>query len=144
MPDQNRRQRANLKIAQDLKASAPLGSPAVQASITITTDLKNESFSVDISTFCFAEAEGNYIDLYYLEEEVLKRHTYRIRLSAFESQLATDSLVRCHRSFVVNLAQVTKVSGNAQGLTLHFANTEATVPVSRKYLHTVKAYFDRQ
>jgi DNA-binding LytR/AlgR family response regulator len=48
-----------------------------------------------------------------------------------EQKVPDPKLFRCHRSFIVNLAQVKSVSGNAQGYRLHFSDPSITIPVSR-------------
>jgi DNA-binding LytR/AlgR family response regulator len=45
--------------------------------------------------------------------------------------------VKCHRSCIVNLDKVVKVSGNAQGFKLHLKETDFVVPVARKYSEVV-------
>ena len=72
----------------------------------------------------------------------MKKVTYRIQLSEFETQLKeASSLVRCHRSYMVNLKKVKNVSGNAQGLKLELINQSEIIPVSRKYIPIVKQFF---
>ena len=105
----------------------------------ISTGLKNETFSFNENDFNYAIAVGNYIDMYSLDENTLKKVTYRVTLSSFEIQLKEASnLVRCHRSYIVNLKKVKNISGNAQGLKLELINQSEIIPVSRKYLHIVK------
>jgi DNA-binding LytR/AlgR family response regulator len=38
---------------------------------------------------------------------------------------------RCHRAYIVNLAAVEHVSGNAQGYKLHLKDVAELIPVSR-------------
>lgn len=108
----------------------------------ISTDLKNETISFKEDDFNYALADGNYIDMCILVEDTLKKVTYRITLSSFEAQLEkTSSLIRCHRSYLVNLKKVNHISGNAQGLKLEIKNQLETVPVSRKYMPIVRQFF---
>ena len=56
-----------------------------------------------------------------------------------EKQLAAcPGFFRCHRMYLVNLAHVHWVSGNAQGLKLHLTDLEEAVPVSRSLTNTIK------
>ena len=105
----------------------------------ISTDLKSETFSFKENDFNYAIAVGNYIDMCSLDENTLKKVTYRVTLSSFEIQVKESSnLIRCHRSYLVNLNKVKNISGNAQGLKLELINQSEIIPVSRKYLHIVK------
>ena len=113
-----------------------------ETSHKISTDLKDESFSFNEDDFYYAVAVGNYIDLCLLVENTLKRVTYRLTLSSFEAQLEeSSSLIRCHRSYLVNLKKVENISGNAQGLKFKLKNQSELVPVSRKYIPIVRQFF---
>ena len=115
----------------------------IQKSTTwsISTDLKNETFSFEDCNFSHAIAVGNYIDLYLSNEGKVTRNTYRITLSSFEKQLDAPHLRRCHRSYLVNLKKVVNVSGNAQGLKLALSDGTSIVPVSRKYIPIIRQFF---
>ncbi len=110
---------------------------------SITTDLKDETFSFDDQYFSHAIAVGNYTDLYLKEEDKMQCKTYRITLSNFESQLNATHLKRCHRSHIVNLNKVDHVTGNAQGLKLTISCGEMIVPVSRKYIPVIRQFFTK-
>jgi DNA-binding LytR/AlgR family response regulator len=59
----------------------------------------------------------------------------RISLKQFELQIADfPSFFRCHRAYLVNLAQIKNVSGNSQGYFLSFQDATEKVPVSRAQL----------
>jgi hypothetical protein len=108
----------------------------------ISTDLKHECFSFNEDDFNYAIAVGNYIDVSILVENTLKRVTYRVTLSSLEEQLEeSTSLIRCHRSYLVNLKKVENISGNAQGLKLKLKNQLKLIPVSRKYIPIVRQFF---
>ncbi len=107
-----------------------------------STDLKNETITFSEADFNYAAAVGNYIDMCIFVENTLKKITYRVTLSSFEAQLEeSSSLIRCHRSYLVNLNKVKNISGNAQGLKLELKGQSEIVPVSRKYIPAVRQFF---
>ena len=110
----------------------------------ISTDLKSETFSFKENDFNYAIAVGNYIDMCSLDENTLKKVTYRVTLSSFEIQVKESSnLIRCHRSYLVNLNKVKNISGNAQGLKLELINQSEIISVSRKYIPVVNQFFQK-
>ena len=109
--------------------------------LLISTDLKNETFFLNTDTFSHAIAVGNYTDVYLTDKDKLICHTFRITLSTFETQLDALHLMRCHRSYLVNLKKVANVTGNAQGLKLNLNDNESLIPVSRKYISAVRQFF---
>ena len=115
-----------------------------EATHQISTDLKNETLSFIENDFNYAISDGNYTDICFLDENTLKRVTYRVTLLSFETQLKeASSLIRCHRSYLVNLNKVKNISGNAQGLKLELINQSETIPVSRNYIPIVKQFFQK-
>ena len=134
---------SNLKLANNiLKNKKEFLKDSKEATYQILTDLKNETFSFSEHDFNYAIADGNYTDINSLDENTLKKVTYRVTLSSFETQLKeASSIVRCHRSYMVNLKKVKNVSGNAQGLKLELINQSEIIPVSRKYIPIVKQFF---
>ena len=78
-----------------------------------------------------------------MQNEKLKKTLLRGSLSRFEEQAHHPDVVRCHRSFVVNLRQVASVSGNAQGYKLQLQNYPSPIPVARRYGDLVAGYFKK-
>ncbi|MEM6807571.1 MAG: LytTR family transcriptional regulator DNA-binding domain-containing protein [Bacteroidota bacterium] len=110
-------------------------------SFRVSTQIKGESFEIKEDSFLFAKSDGNYIEVF---ESGQKSKLYRMNLSELEMQLSgSDYFLRCHRSFLVNATYILKVSGNAQGLKLGLKDGKSSVPVSRKYIASIKAYLER-
>ena len=142
--DMARKNRVHQQAANAIRLpQSEKGIPPTPWFQNIVTDLKTESFTLDANTFMYAMAVGNYIELFSWSDQQIRAHTYRISLSAFENQIKAPHLLRCHRSFLVNLRKVTEVTGNAQGLKLHLLGMQTVVPVSRKYISTVRDFFAR-
>jgi hypothetical protein len=100
--------------------------------IPVKTPLLSESFDLNLSQLIYVRAEGNYLNFYFLHTPPLMK---RMTLNALENLLKEESqILRTHRSYLLNLRFVEKVSGNAQGYKVKLTGTEATVPVSRNYL----------
>ena len=134
--------KSNIELAANIKKDFLKDSK--EAIHQISTDLKNETFSFNENDFNYAKADANYTDIYSLDEIKLKKVTHRVTLSSFETQLKeSSSLIRCHRSYLVNLNKVKNVSGNAQGLKLELINQSETIPVSRKYIPIVNQFFQK-
>jgi DNA-binding LytR/AlgR family response regulator len=52
-------------------------------------------------------------------------------------------IMRCHKSYMVNLKFVRDISGNAQGYKLHIPALNFPVPVSRSYQDRVLQALER-
>lgn len=105
--------------------------------IVLEGENKQETVHLSANELLFIKAEGNYVDVVTMNQEGHSgNHLLRNSLRAIESQLNSwnASIVRCHRSYLVNCTRISQVKGNAQGLILSFESVKQEVPVSRKYV----------
>jgi DNA-binding LytR/AlgR family response regulator len=98
----------------------------------LKSDSEKESVQLFLNDLFFIESADNYCRVYYRREKKIISVMLRSTLKRFEDQLKYPEVFRCHRTYVVNLRNVHKVSGNSQGYRLHFKDFDQTVPVSRK------------
>lgn len=125
----------NIKRAQLLANQLP---PATVGE-TITLQIQEESVKaspivMQLSQFVYAQSEGNYVAIYYLDEGTLSRKLIRLSLKQLEIQLEELSQIkRCHRSFLINIQHITSIDGNARSLTIQLEKVAKSIPVSRSF-----------
>lgn len=109
--------------------------------VIISSQNVSEHFSADAHNILYVRSIDNYVKIFYVEETV--RHVViRTPLKNVESELKPfPSFIRCHRSYIANLDNVYKVSGNAQGYKLHIKNVDELVPVSRQCNEMIRQRF---
>ena len=103
---------------------------------------QQEQLMVDLEQLLFVKAEGNYVELATISDDgELEQTLLRASLKSVESQLSgwSDSVLRCHRSYLVNRTKILKAEGNAQGLMLTLRQSMHSVPVSRKYVEVFRS-----
>jgi DNA-binding LytR/AlgR family response regulator len=88
----------------------------------------------------FARAADNYVEVFHLHDGAHRRTVIRSSLKAVSEALEPRGgrFMRCHKSHLVDLHKVLRVSGNAQGLRLHLTGVEQPIPVSRQLSGTVR------
>lgn len=101
--------------------------------------IEKQAFGISSDQILYFESLQNYVNLYHLMDGKVVKLTQRATLKSCEQMVLDTSLVKCHRSYIVNRAKVVNVAGNAQGLKLSFNGTEEVVPVSRNYISIFKA-----
>lgn len=80
----------------------------------------------------YVEALQNYIRIGFINAEGKQQEQVeRATLKQFEEQAIATSIVRCHRSFMVNRSAIISTSGNAQGLLLTLTDCNKVIPVAR-------------
>ncbi len=82
----------------------------------------------------YLEASDNYVSIKYLRDGQLKSVLVRNTLKNYEQEFENSILLRCHRSFMVNIKKVSMVrkEGHKMNLILESPENEI-IPVSRGY-----------
>ena len=89
---------------------------------------------MQLSEFVYAKSEGNYVKIYYLDDNVLIHKLIRLSLKQLEIQLENLSQIkRCHRSYLINMQHITSIDGNARSLTIQLDKVATSIPVSRSF-----------
>ena len=110
--------------------------------IHLQSDNGKDIISITQNSLLFIEAQDNYVAIQYLENETSKKELLRTTMKTLEEKLKPYSVIRCHRSFMVNLNNIEKVIGNAHKLNLYVTNSRLPVPVSRSYIPKIKTLLD--
>lgn len=100
--------------------------------IRLVADNGKDFFEILSQKLIYIQAAGNYIEVYYEKDNLLKKTLLRCTLKRTQEILkAKNDFFRCHRLYIVNLQRVRNVSGNSQGLKLHLKGVNDLIPVSR-------------
>ncbi len=127
----------------DLAVNKPLTETRLSETLTFLAENEKDELTVAVSDLLFIESADNYSEIVFVQNENIKKSLLRGSLSRFEEQAHHPEVVRCHRSFVVNLQQVESISGNAQGYKLQLRVGSSPVPVARRYGDLVAGYFKK-
>lgn len=95
-------------------------------------DLK---ISIMLENLLYIESADNYATIYYLNKSRLSRFLIRNSLKWMEENLTKETpLVRCHRSYIVNIDKVKILKKIKGGLVLELdAESTPDIPVSKTY-----------
>ena len=115
-----------------------------QTGISVTihdTRVRGNDVTLPINDLLYIEAQKNNVVVGYLVDGKLKKSELQTSLTAVLSDLGEyDNIFQCHRSFVVNLNNITKAYGNSNGYTMELGGGLATVPVSRSFVGKLKSF----
>ena len=93
------------------------------------------------SNVLYIEAADNYTVIHYLsgdKEDTLILHN---SLKNIADTFSSEGMVRCHRGYLVNLANVKYVRKEKDGLVLEIAYCDRLIPVSKTYAEEVVRQF---
>lgn len=94
--------------------------------------------SVAKENLLYIESADNYICIWYQKNEMLKKQLMRITMKEISEQLADTNVVRCHRSYMVNLDLVKVMRREKENLFLELGVAGVKeIPISKTYGESV-------
>ena len=109
-------------------------------------DEKGEiKISIVLDNLLYVDSADNYATIHYLNKSKLSHYLIRNSLKWMEEHLTKNSpLVRCHRSYIVNLDKVKVLRKTKDGFFLEMdALNSPDIPVSKTYYENVMAKFSK-
>ncbi|MBN2519644.1 MAG: LytTR family transcriptional regulator [Bacteroidales bacterium] len=93
------------------------------------------SVKIPIESILYISSADNYIVINYNDNNKKKHKLLRNTLSAVEEQLIKKNvdIKRCHKSYLVNLQLIKKITGNAAGYKIQLKGLDNPIPVSKSY-----------
>lgn len=137
---QNRMLSINLKEAQEFNNNL-YSKEEVTGNETISLVAENDKDRLEInpSQLLYIESTGNYIEIFYIQNDNLSSSLLRSTIKRTEQQLeAFPNILKCHRAFMINTHKIAQVKGNSQGIKLVLKHTETEIPVSRNFSKSLK------
>ncbi len=140
----NSQLRKNLAEAQAINQALSKGEQNISKEkanlIKLHSDNKKEELLLNVKQFYFAESAANYVTLYYKNENAIQKQMLRTTMKKISSDLEGNSqIIRCHRSFILNLNHVEKVVGDSRAYEITMKDNAGKIPVSRSYIPTIKS-----
>ncbi len=119
-------------------------SPLVETNLFVLTDdtLKDKVvFTMD--ELLFIKSDDNYIEVYLRKGKIdFEKKLIRCPLKAAELKLVNHTVLRCHRSYLVNMRKCSSIKGNSQGYSLLFEGILEQIPVSRSKSDEVRSVWN--
>lgn len=90
--------------------------------------------SVAKENLLYIESADNYICVWYKKNEILKKQLLHITMKEISEQLADTNIVRCHRSYMINLDLVKVMRREKSNLFLELEEPGVReIPISKTY-----------
>ncbi|MCQ2144385.1 MAG: LytTR family transcriptional regulator [Bacteroidales bacterium] len=126
---------ANRALREEYEAlRAGIGSEDQSGKLLLHDYKGDPAIALDADSIFYMEAQDNYVQIYYESEG--KQHKYMLRCPTqkLESAIAGTTLVRCHRSYIVNLGHLEQFMRGHNCATIVLDNPDRKeVSVSKSY-----------
>lgn len=124
------------------KPDSATESPAMSKIVNFFDEKNELQLSLRLDNIYYIESAENYVHIYYRNKESVERFTLRSPLKKQQEKLEKYGFIRCHRSFLVNFANILLLRKDKNGPYLDFGQDGLQqIPISKTYLDAVTAYF---
>lgn len=132
-----------LREANDIIADLRKGSERNEAGAIRFADEKgNVKLVVGAERVISIESAGNYVTILYDNDGKLVRYSLRNTLKSIEEICKSNGLVRCHRSFFVNLSKIKIIRRTPEGIYAEIDRSGVEdIPVSKTYASELMRLF---
>ena len=112
------------------------GGSGVIKTLTGTT---SEKITLSIDDLLFIETMGNYVKVCHMRDGRVSTDMLRATSKQMEDELRSfPMIVRCHRAFLVNLAQVEQIVAKSGSMQVIIKHSHDSIPVSRSNVTQIK------
>ena len=100
--------------------------------------------TISADSLYYMESQDNYVKIFYMNHGKLMSYMLRCRTKAIEENLAETSMVRCHRSYMVNVMKINNIrkKGKARYVVLDNSDIKP-IPVSKSYFKNLIGKIER-
>lgn len=90
--------------------------------------------AVEESALYYIESQDNYVRIYYELDGRLESYMLRCKTQTLEESLLGTSLMRCHRSYIVNMRKISRFKHEHERAKITLSHPSAKpIPVSKSY-----------
>ncbi len=115
------------------------------SSVITIASLTNESLTIDPQDISYIEANDNYATIYWYDSGVLTKKMLRVTLKNIEKQLLASSyIVRCHKSYMINLNEEMQIVGNTRESYFESSYLSIRIPISRSKRKSISTLFEAE
>lgn len=111
-------------------------------SVTISDhNVRGNDLTIPINDLLYVEAQKNNVSVCFVKDGKLQTTEIHTTLTAVAEELKDyENIFQCHRSFIVNVNNITSARGNSNGYQLTLGSCPASIPVSRSYVSRLKSF----
>lgn len=119
-------------------------SPAASGLIPLYNDKGELQLSLKKENLILLESADNYVCVWYMNNDTVKKIMIRNTMKCMARDLDGSSIVRCHRSYMVNLDHVKVMRRQNTGITIELGIAGIPdIPISKTYCDSVTRWLMR-
>lgn len=93
--------------------------------------------SLKLDDICFIESQDNYVNIHYMSAGRVAHYLLRCSTSELEGLLNGSCIMRCHRSYLVNVNRISMLRHAKGRADIVLSDVDKEIPVSRSYYRSL-------
>lgn len=119
--------------------------PKANNSITLLDEKDQKEMVLPLKEILFFESSNQYVLVHYIKNGEVTKKIIRTRLKKVIDELAAFPIIRCHRSYGINLLNIQSFKKINQKMHLVINDQEdLKIPVSKSYMEEIQEYLNSQ
>jgi hypothetical protein len=132
--NQNRMFRSRYKLSDEINKKLKDHKEILDKIIYFNSDYQKDSLAIKVNLLLFIRSANNYIEVFWKDGDSVKNQMVRCSMAYAEELLKEHKfIVKCHRSYIVNINHIDRFEGNLQGYKLYFERIDFPIPVSKNF-----------
>jgi len=112
--------------------------------IQIVSENGREIFENKLENLVLIQSAGNYIEVFYRKDGLIRRQLIRQTLSSVEALLESfREIIKCHRCCLINSQHVIRITGTSPAYMLELDGLDFQVPVARQKAAELRKLFGK-
>ena len=133
----------HLKSAKELNKKLQAQKQIQDIKIFFQSTYLKDNLLIKINSLLFIRSANNYIEVFWKEKNAIKNQLIRTSmLKAEELMKNFEFVLKCHRSYIINVNHVEQIEGNSRGYKLFYNKINFSIPVSKTYKEKFKELFN--
>ena len=136
--DERDRLRGELRAGRAASEPATAAAPQLPQMINLYDNNGTMRLTITVDSLYYLESQDNYVKVHYKHNDKFSVYMLRSRTSSIEESLAGTGMIRCHRSYIINVRKIAFIGEEHKSYYVTLNDEQIKrIPVSKRYYDNV-------
>ena len=136
--DERDRLRGELRAGRAASETATAAAPQLPQMINLYDNNGTMRLTITVDSLYYLESQDNYVKVHYKHNDKFSVYMLRSRTSSIEESLAGTGMIRCHRSYIINVRKIAFIGEEHKSYYVTLNDEQIKrIPVSKRYYDNV-------
>ncbi len=136
--DERDRLRGELLAGRAASETATAAAPQLPQMINLYDNNGTLRLTITVDSLYYLESQDNYVKVHYKHNDKFSVYMLRSRTSSIEESLAGTGMIRCHRSYIINVRKIAFIGEEHKSYYVTLNDEQIKrIPVSKRYYDNV-------